>query len=97
MATIKQYAVNLWDTQVAVARKLGADLRWSQSDVRILALSMNVCIAGVIKALTNAGTITDAQLVAIFTQIQNAPFPVQPDTVTAPGEDGTVTEPDLGP
>lgn len=96
MATIKQYALNLWQTQVVVARKLGADLRWSESDMRILALSMNVCVAGVVKALTNAGTITDAQLQAIFTQIQAADFPVQPGIVAAPVDGGTVPDPDLG-
>lgn len=96
MATIKQYAINLWDTQVTVARKLGADLRWSESDLRILALSVNVCVAGVVKALTNAGTITDAQLLAIFTQIQNADFPPQPAVVDAPVNGGTIPDPDLG-
>lgn len=96
MATIKAYTKSLWNVQKTVARKFGVDIRWGNSDIRIAALTTDVCIAGIVKVLTDKGLITDAELQAVFTNIINADFPRQPLVVHAPGDDDVIPDPDLG-
>lgn len=95
MAAFRTYAVTLWNTQVYVCRQLGYDLRWASFEVRVLAISVDVCLAGIVKALVDAGAVTDAQLNQVFTAIQSSTFPKQPTSVPGPGDDGTVPPPDL--
>lgn len=94
MATIKQYARNLWQAHRAVARKLGTDPAVGSPDERIQILSTDVLLAGLCKALTDAGVLTDAQLNTVFTAVANADYPVQ-RAVLQP-EDGPAPDPDLG-
>lgn len=96
MATIKAYARNLWNVHKIVSQKLGTDIRWGSSEARVAALTNDVCLAGIVKILTDKGLITDAELQAVFTTITNADFPRQPAIINAPGEDGVIADPDLG-
>lgn len=97
MATVKQYALSLWDVQATVAQKLGTDIRSSGLQLRAALLAVDVTIAFVLKLLVdNGGVITDAQLNTAATQIKNATFPPLAAEVTPPGDGSTLPPPDLG-
>lgn len=96
MATIKQYARNLWQVQRSVAQKLGVNIAWSQPDLRVVALSSDVCLATLIKVLTDKGVVTDPELQTAFNAVLNADFPKQTSSIPAPDENGDVPDPDLG-
>ncbi len=96
MATIKQYMKSMWTNQKIIAQKLGLDLRWSDQQTRVMALSTDACIAVLVKTLTDKGVITDQELQAAAALLQNADFPQLPSHVSAPGDDGVVPDPDLG-
>jgi hypothetical protein len=96
MATVKQYAKNLWGVHKIVALKLGVDITWGSQEKRVMAISNDILLAGLIKVLTDNAVITDAQLNAVYNAITSAAFPVQPSEV--PGnQDGTqAADPDIG-
>jgi hypothetical protein len=95
MATVKQYALNLWRAHRAVCRKLGADLSWGDSTERIRMLGSDVMLAGLIKVLTDKSLVTDQELDTVFTAITNADFPVL-SPVIAPEPGLETPDPDLG-
>lgn len=98
MATVKQYASNLWKVHASVLRKLGVDTAWGAAGKRAPILSTDVMLAGLIKALTDKGVLTDTDVNTVFTSITNAAFPSLPANVPAPvGDDQTMPDPDLGP
>lgn len=96
MATIKQYALNLWRTHATVTQKLGLEAVWGGLDKRAQILSTDVMLAGLIKVLTDKGVVTDSDLNAVYAAIRNADFPALPPAVSAPLDNETVPDPDLG-
>lgn len=97
MATIKAYTLNLWRAHKTVAAKLGMDISWGDSQDRVRAISTDVMLATLIKALTDKGVLTDTELNALYTQVTNATFPTLPP-VPSPDLDhgGVAPDPDLG-
>lgn len=97
MASVKQYALSLWDVQATVAQKLGTDIRSASIQLRAALLAVDVTVAFVLKLLVdNRGVVTDAQLGAAADQIKNASFPPLSTDVTPTGDDSTLPPPDLG-
>lgn len=97
MATFRTYAQTLWKTQVSVCSGLGIDLRTASQVVRIQMICTSIIIAGLVKVLTDAGVITDAQLKTVFDSISASTFPSQPVSVPAPlDETQTSPDPSLG-
>lgn len=94
MATVKQYAINLWKTHRAVAQKLGMNMAVGGPEERIRALSSDVLLAGLVKILTDKGVVTDAELNAMYTSLANADYP-RPGTVPQ-DPDQQAPDPDLG-
>jgi uncharacterized membrane protein len=96
LATIKQYALSLWRVHASVARKLGVELEWGALDKRVQAMSTDLVLAGVVKALTDKGVLTDTELNTVFNQISRADLPPLSVNVHAPRESEKVPDPDLG-
>jgi hypothetical protein len=74
VATLKNYCRTLWDMQQTVSRKLGMDLRTAPYTLRVTVLAMDAALAVVIKALTDKGVITDAELNASVQALRNLPL-----------------------
>ncbi len=96
MATVKQYAVNAWGVQQAVALKFGLDLNASGPEVRYLAMTNAVMIAGICRVLEANGGVTPAQLQAVFNSIIAADFPAQPGMQSRDPNTDTSSNPDFG-
>lgn len=96
MATVKQYTIGLWRAHRTVSRKLGLAADWGSLDQRAGVVSTDVMLAGLIKLLTDAGVITDAQLNAMYTAIAAADYPKLPSMVPNTEDGEPVAEPDLG-
>lgn len=96
MATVKQYTVNAWGVQQAVAAKFGLDLNASGPEIRYLAMTNAVMIAGICRVLEANGGVTPAQLQAVFNSIIAADFPVQPGVQPRDEDTGAVGNPDFG-
>lgn len=82
MATIRQYTLALRDMQWDIAYKLGCDVGWSDPQTRILILSQCLITASILKALTDAGAVTDAQLKAVMDVVRAAPLTQEPGDPT---------------
>lgn len=95
-ATIKQYALNVYSAQAAVARKMGLDIDLSASEVRVLALSGAVILGVVLNRLETNGALTAAQLQQTINQVLAADFPLQPTFIPRPEDNQAVPPPDLG-
>lgn len=97
MATVKQYALQLWDIQSTVAAKLGCDIRYADLSLRAGLMAVDVTIAVILKLLVdNQGVITDGQLNTAGQNIKNATFPQLPVDVPLPGDGSSAPPPDLG-
>lgn len=97
MAAFRTYARTLWNTQVSVCSQLGIDLTTASQVVRIQMICTDIMMAGLIKVLTDAGVITDAQLKVVFDAITAATFPSQPMSIPVPLDETQVTAtPDFG-
>lgn len=96
MATFKQYAMRLWSAHKSVSQKLGSDVSTAPLTDRVNAMTTDIIIAGLIKTLTDAGVITDAQLNTAYNAITNATLPSLPAVVTRTSDRPTVPDPDLG-
>lgn len=95
MATVKQYALQLWDVQATTAAKLGSDIRSSGIQLRAALIAMDVTVAMILKLLVDGGTLTDSQLSSAATSVKNASFPPL-DGDIVPSGDGSVPPPNLG-
>lgn len=82
MATVRQYTLAVRDMQWDLAYKLGCDLGWSDPQTRILILSGALVTASILKALTDAGAVTDAQLKAVMDAVRAAPLTQEPGDAT---------------
>lgn len=96
MATVKQYAMNLWRVHRTVSRKLGLAVDWGSLDQRAGVVSTDIMLAGLIKLLTDNGVLTDAQLNAMYSNIAAADFPKLPSMVPNTEDGEAVAEPELG-
>lgn len=96
MATVKQYTMNLWRVHRTVSRKLGLSVDWGSLDERAGVVSTDIMLAGLIKALTDNGVVTDAQLNAVYNAIASAEFPKLPAMIPNTVDGEALAEPDLG-
>lgn len=96
MATVKQYAIRLWDVHKTISGKLGLSIEWGSSADRVPALTTDVMLAGLVKVLTDKGLLTDAELNAVFNSIASATFPPLPAVTPMPGDGVTAADPELG-
>jgi hypothetical protein len=101
MATLKTYVRNLWAAEKTIYGKLSGgvqDLRTMPYWSRLIVLTLNVVLSVLIKALTDKGVLTDAELNAALTTAGAATYPVQPESVPVADEDtgSTPIDPDVG-
>lgn len=96
MATVKQYALKLWDIRTTVSRQLGSDIATADAATRAEAMASDVVTATVLKLLVDKGVVTDAQLNAAAAAIMGAAFPQLPVVVASSMDGGPVPDPDLG-
>jgi hypothetical protein len=78
MATIKQYALQVWRVQSAVSQKLGYDLRQADLPVRALAVSGAVVTGCILRILFLKGTATDPEMNTVLTNARDADYPQLP-------------------
>ena len=78
MATIKQYATQLWKVQSAVSQKLGYDLRQAELPIRALAVSVCVTLGCVLRILFLKGTATDNEMNTVLSNARDAEYPQLP-------------------
>lgn len=101
MATLKTYVRTLWGAEKTIYGKLTGgmgDLKIIPYELRIAFLTINVILGVILKALTDKGVITDADLQASLNTATGAAYPQQPVSVPRTDEDqGTIApDPDLG-
>jgi hypothetical protein len=97
MATIKQYASTVWDTQQEICRKLGFDPRVAELPARVMIASTAVMLGAVLRIIFLKNVATDTEMNAIFTALRNAEYPQLPFAPPAVPEDGSaIPPPDLG-
>lgn len=97
MATVKQYAVRVWQVQQVVGRKLGYDFRLAELPVRAIVASTSIMIGTVLRVLFLKNVVTDAELEALFGNVRDADYPQLPYSPPQTPEDGSeLPPPDLG-
>jgi hypothetical protein len=96
MATVKQYALQLWSLQSTVAAKMGTDIRSASLELRAALLAADVTLAVVLKVLNNNGAFTDAQLSSLADTVAASSFPPLPGEIHVPDDATPVPPPDLG-
>lgn len=97
MATIKTYALQLWQVQRTVSQKLGFDLRQADLPMRALAMSTCVLLGCVLRILFLKGTATDTEMTTVFGNARDAdypPLPARPPVIDE--ENLNPPDPDLG-
>lgn len=101
MATLKAYVTNIWSAEKTIYAKLTGnkgDLKIMPYELRVAFLTVNVILGVILKALTDKGAVTDADLQAAINNATSATYPVQPGEVPRTDVDlGTTSpDPDLG-
>lgn len=96
MATIKQYASQLWATHKTIAQKFGVDVASADRLTRSVALAEDVMLGTLVKILVDKGLITNADLTAAYTAVTNATFPQLPAEVNVTSDNPVAPDPDLG-
>lgn len=101
MATLKTYVMNIWGAQKTIYAKLTGgtgDLKVIPFNLRVAFLTIDVILGVIIKALTDKGVITDADLQVAINNATSASYPEQPQFVKPIDEEsGTVSQdPNLG-
>lgn len=103
MASLKTYVTSIWSAQKTIYRKLSGgtvdDLKLIPFPLRVAILTIDVTLGVILKALTDKGVLTDAELQAAFSTATGATYPVQPDSVPPVNEEEgrlSVPDPDLG-
>ena len=79
MASIGQYLQRLRVMHRLTAAKLGMDLQRTSKENRVLAASAGAVIATIVKALTDKGVITDADLETAWLETVGTVFPREPE------------------
>lgn len=97
MATIKNYALSVWQAQQTISRKLGYDIRQAELPFRALAVSMCVIIGCVLRILFLKGVATDNEMAAVFGNARDAEYPQLPSRPPVVDEENlNPPDPDLG-
>jgi hypothetical protein len=101
MATLKTYVRTLWTAEKTIYSKLSGgvqDLRVMPYWSRLIVLTLDVILGVLIKALTDKGVLTDAELNAAITGATGATYPVQPEMLPVEDEDAGThpVDPDVG-
>jgi hypothetical protein len=97
VATIKQYALSVYDTFTAVSSKFGHDVRQADLPVRAVVTTTCVMLGGVLRVLFTKNLATDAEMNTVFTNIKNAEYPQLPLTPPVVDENNpNPAPPDLG-
>lgn len=84
MAAIKVYLDSIRARELAIARKLGADLAGLDAQTRVLNLSLLSVIAVLAKTLIENGIITVAQLNAVLDSARDDTWWSEPDAPADP-------------
>jgi len=79
VATLPVYMAKLKDLCMAVGWKMGYDLTREPKSVRVGLFSTQAGLAVLIKTLTDAGVITDAQLQATLDAATGGNYPDEPN------------------
>lgn len=96
MASIKTYAVQVWQTQKSISQKLGYDIRQADLPVRAVAVSTCVLLGCVLRILFLKGTATDPEMAAVFGNARDADYPPLPTRVIVDEDHPEPPDPDLG-
>jgi hypothetical protein len=88
MASIATYTRSLWDAQRTIAMKIGMDLRRAPFEVRATVVIVDLTLAVLIKALTDGGVLTDANLSTRMNAVRDATYPTLPYSPPSVPEDG---------
>lgn len=96
MATVKQYALQLWGAHKVVSAKLGLNVEWGSADVRTSVIATDVMLGTVLKVLVDKGLVTNADLTAAFNAVAGAAFPSLPSVVPNSSDGQPIPDPDLG-
>lgn len=84
MAAIKVYLDSIRARELAIARKLGADLTSLEAQHRVMNLSLLAVIAVLAKTLIENGVITVAQLNAVLDSARDDTWWTEPDNPADP-------------
>jgi hypothetical protein len=96
VASVKQYTIKIWQAQKKIAAALGTDITTGGVADRARAISSDAVLAILIKTLTDAGVITDAQLNAALLAASQLSIPPLPPEVVVTSDDPPAPDPDLG-
>lgn len=96
MATVKQYALQLWGAHKTIAQKLGMDVTTANTSTRVSALSEDVMLGTLIKVLVDKGLITNQDLTTAYNAVIAAQFPPLPSEVVVTSDSPPAPDPDLG-
>lgn len=97
MATIKNYALQIWQVQRTVSEKLGYDLRQADLPFRALAVSTCVLMGCVLRILFLKNVATDPEMATVLGNARDAdypPLPARPPVIDE--ENLNPPDPDLG-
>lgn len=78
MATVKQYTTRLRSAHERIALKLGTDMVSAPKELRVAVTGGLVLLAVVVKTLVDKGVVTDAELNATFTAVEEALYDDEP-------------------
>jgi hypothetical protein len=78
MATLQQYVTQMRDRQLVIARKLGCNVTRIRKPERVLNLASLVILAAVVKALTDKGVMSDAELLAALNSARDDDWDDEP-------------------
>jgi hypothetical protein len=88
MASVKTYLTNMLAVEQKIAIKLDSDISQLGKEFRVLNLAILAVIAVIVKTLTDAGVITDAQLQATLAAARDDTYWREPDEAPPPPPGG---------
>jgi hypothetical protein len=88
MASVKTYLNTMLAVEQKIAVKLDSDISQLGKEFRVLNLAILAVIAVIVKTLTDAGVITDAQLQATLAAARDDTYWREPDEAPPPPPGG---------
>jgi hypothetical protein len=88
MASVKTYLNTMLAVEQKIAIKLDSDISQLSKEFRVLNLAILAVIAVIVKTLTDAGVITDAQLQATLAAARDDTYWREPDEAPPPPPGG---------
>jgi hypothetical protein len=88
MASVKTYLNTMLAVEQKIAVKLDSDISQLGKEFRVLNLAILAVIAVIVKTLTDAGVITDAQLQATLVAARDDTYWREPDEAPPPPPGG---------